>query len=458
MVSSIVNNLGYGSGIDIPNLISDLAAASREPKVKQFADRIKANQAKISAVAQARGDLDTFASSLAEVVAQGNLQTQPSVSDATVLGAVAAQGTRLGNFAGAIEVTQLARGQSIYSGYTAVAADPIGQGTLTLNVGGTDYPITIGSGNDSLTGLAEAINASGSGVTANIVTDSNGARIVMKGGTGTAKAFTLTPTVGNAPGLDNFAFSGVNGTMSIAQSAQNAEFKLDGLPYSRATNSFSDVIPGVTLTLKKALPGTDIAVGTTRPTDTIKSTIADFVSVYNTLKRDIAAARTATGGDQALRGLELQVGRFIGQAVTSHASINSLSDIGISTNRDGTITLDSKKLTAVLASDPDAVEAIFAPTRDATHTETTDPGLSGAFKTLTTSLTAENSGMASLKIRLEKEAAALTKSQTKMEEREAANLVTLNKKFGNLDSRLNAFKATQSYLTQQVAVWTNSNN
>lgn len=457
MVSSIVNNLGFGSGIDVPGLIRDLAAASREPKVQLFAERIRVNQAKISAVSQARGDLDAFASSLAEVVALGNLQTQPSVSDETVLGAVAAQGTRLGNFAGAIEVTQLARGQTIFSGYSPAAADPIGQGVLTLSVGGTDYPITIDANNDSMTGLAAAINGSGSGITANIVTDTSGSRLVLKGTTGLDKAFTLSSNVGNAPGLDAFAFSGVNGSMTIAQSAQNAEFKLDGLPYSRATNSFSDVIPGVTLTLKKAAPGTEIAVGSKRPTDTIKATIADFVSVFNTLKKDITAARTATGGDQALRTLDLQVGRFIGQSVTSHASINSLSDIGISTNRDGSITLDSKKLTAVLASDPDAVEAIFAPTRDATHTEATDPGLSGAFKTLTTSLTAENSGLASLKIRLEKEAAALTKSQAKMEEREAANLATLTNKFGTLDARLNAFKATQSYLTQQVAIWTNSN-
>jgi flagellar hook-associated protein 2 len=96
MVQSIASSLGFGSGIDTVALVADLAAASRDPKVKRLDALSASSQAKISALAKARSDLDGFATSLAEVVSSGDLRSQPSVSDANALGAVATAGVRLG--------------------------------------------------------------------------------------------------------------------------------------------------------------------------------------------------------------------------------------------------------------------------------------------------------------------------------------------------------------------------
>ncbi len=453
--SSIANNLGFGSGIDTAALVNDLAAASRTPKVKRLDALAQTNKAKISALAQARSDLDSFATSLADVTAQGTLRSQPTVSDETAISATATGGVRLGNLASEIEVTQLAKSQTVYSGFVAAASDPVGQGNLTLNINGVSHAITIDATNDSLTGLADAINATGSGVRANVITDGNGARLVIKGETGAAKAFTLTADAGAAATLDRFTYGGTGSVMTLGQAALDAMFTLDGVAFTRSSNSITDIIPGVTVTLKKTTAGTPVSIGAQRPLETIRQTINDFVGVFNTLKRNIAAARTASGGDGTMRILDQQLSNLVSQAVTSDAAINSLSDIGIATGRDGTISVNAVQLEAALTANPDAVEAIFNPVRDGTHTEITDPGISLALKSIKDNATSSGGVLDGLKSRLDREAANIATTREKMETREEAYRLRLEKQFGSMDARLSAIKATQTYLEQQIKLWSN---
>jgi flagellar hook-associated protein 2 len=455
MLNSIAANLGFGSGIDTAGLVNDLASASRGPKIQRFETLARANAAKISALAQARSDLDGFASSLSDVVGGGTLRSQPTVSDESALSASANAGVSLGTLASEIEITRLAAAQTVYSGFVSAAGDTVGQGSMTLTIGGTAHNIIIDAGNDSLTGLAGAINASGAGVQARVINDSNGARLVLKGETGAAKAFTLTPDAGADPGLNRFTYDLSGGLMTLGQAATDAQFKVDGVAFTRASNSISDALPGVTLTLKKAAPGLPVSIGSKRPTDIIRQTVTDFIGVFNTLKRDIAAARTATGGDGAMRTLDQQMGALISKAVTSDPRVNSLSDIGIGTNRDGSISVNAAQLEAALTTSPDAVEALFNPLRDATHDEATDPGISLALKAIKEGATASNGVLDGLKSRLDKEAAAIAKDREKTESREDAYRARLERQFGSMDARIGALKATQTYLEQQIKLWSN---
>ncbi len=133
-----------------------------------------------------------------------------------------------------------------------------------------------------------------------------------------------------------------------------------------------------------------------------------------------------------------------------------MADLGVTTNRDGSLTLDSKKLEAALKSWPDAVEAIFNPVRDSARNETTDPGISGAMSAIKTATLASNGGLDALKARLQKEADALALLRTRTEEREAANKDRLSRNFAGMDSRVTSLKATQAYLDQQIAQWNRS--
>ncbi|HMO74716.1 MAG TPA: flagellar filament capping protein FliD [Sphingopyxis sp.] len=454
MVSSIANSLGFGSGVDIKQLVADLSAASREPKVARVVKLAQQNQAQISALAQARSDLEGFANSLSQMVSDGTLRSTPTVSDASILGATTRAGLHADSFSATVEVTQLARAQTVYSSIAASRTAPIGQGTMTLTVGGVARTITIGSANDSLTGLANAINASGAGVTASIVADEGGHRIILKGPTGEANAFTLTADPGADPGLDAFTY-GSGGAMTLGQSAANAEFKIDGIAFSRASNIVDDVVPGMSLTLKKAAPGEPVDIGASRPLDMIKQTVGDFVAVYNQMKQSLMAASKMSGSTTALRELERELGNLMSMVLTSHPTINKLTDIGISSTRDGLLSLDAAKLEKAIEADAAAVEAIFNPRRDATHTAATDPGIAFALDAIHRKATATNGVIDRVSKSLEARTKTLTEQLERIEQREDVYRARLEKQFGGLDAKLAAFKATQSYLEQQVEIWNN---
>lgn len=457
MVTSIANSLGFGSGLDIKQLVTDLSSASRDPKVARISTLTTQNQAQISAVAQARSDLEGFADSLQQMIDDGSLRSTPTVSDDSVLSVTARAGLSADSFSATVVVNSLARAQTAYSGIIADKSAAIGTGTMTLSVGGVNKTITIDATNNSLEGLATAINASGAGVTASIVADTGGSRIVLKGATGEANAFTLAADAGADPALAAFGY-GADGSMSLGQSAANATFTIDGIAYSRATNSIDDVIPGMALTLKKAAPGQPVDIGASRPLDMIRQTVGDFVSVYNQLKKSLTAAAGMSGTTSSLRSLERELSDMVNKVLTSGSGISRLSDIGISSAKDGTLTLDSAKLEKALTTDAGAVEALFSPRRDATHTATTDPGIAGILDAIRDKAVASDGAIGRVSKSLADKSSSLAEQLEKVEEREAAYKARLEKQYSALDVKLNAFKATQAYLEQQIKMWTNQNN
>jgi flagellar hook-associated protein 2 len=454
MLTSIANSLGSGSGINVSQLVNDLASASRGPKIARINALAAAAQAKISAVGQARSNLDGFANALQQLITDGTISSQPTLSDERLLSASALPGGAIGSYAGTLEIEQLASSQTVFSALRPSAADPVGEGSMTLTVGSTAHAITIHSTNNSLTGLADAINASGSGVRANISNDNGQVRLVLKGGTGAAQAFTLTPDTGADPALAQFAYGG-GGTMTLAQAAADAQIKVDGIPFTRTSNSLSDVIPGMQLTLKKAEPGTVVSVGAKRPTEALRAAVTDFIGVFNQMKASLKAAQASAGGSTALRALDRQLSAFVGTALTSDPAISKLSDIGISTNRDGTLSVNAARMETVLRDKPDAVEALFNPRRDSAHTATTDPGIAVALDNLRDTAIAPEGTLGGLSKALAAEAAEIAKNKEKIEAREDAYRARLEKQYGSLDARIGALKATQSYLEQQIKLWSN---
>lgn len=454
MVSSIANSLGAGSGLNVSQLVSDLADASREPKVSRINALNQQNQTRISAVAQARADLEGFADSLGQMVSDGTLRSTPTISDDSILSVTARAGLYADSFSASIEVTQLARAQTVFSGVVADRTAAIGLGTMTLTVGGTSRAITIDATNNSLNGLADAINASGSGVTASIIADDGGYRMILKGATGETNGFTLAADVGADPGLTAFAY-GPGGGMTLGQSATDAQFSVDGVQFSRSTNIVDDVVPGMSLTLKKAAAGQPVDLGASRPLDMIRQTVGDFVAVYNQLKKSLSAAANMSGTTTTLRQLEQDLAGLVGKTITSDAAINKLADIGIATTRDGLLSLDTAKLEKALTADAGAVEALFNPRRDATHNETTDIGIAGALDAIRDKAVATDGILSRVSKSLDAKKESLAEALERIEDHEDAYRARLEKQFGTLDSRLGLLKATQSYLEQQIKMWTN---
>lgn len=533
MTSSIGYSLGIGSGLDIKALVDGLAGASRGPKDALIARREEANHAKVSTLAEMSNAIDSFATALSTLISGGTLFSQPTVSDSTLLGAAAVPGSRLGNLSAQIEVVQLAKAQTLESAPLAARTDPVGQGTLTLATGSGSFDVTIDASNDSLDGLAQAINAAKAGVTASVVTDSNGARLVLKGGTGDAQAFTLSVAAGAGSGIERFAYDpALPGGMTRAQAAQDAIVRLDGVEVRRAANSFDDLIEGVRIDLKKAAPGSTVAIGVSRPTAAIEQAVQDFVAAYNEMATMIAGA-TAPGvagesgplrGDLGVREMQRRLRELPSMVLSSQETgPRTLAEIGVRTNRDGSLGVDAVKLRSMLTSDPEGVEALFNPSQRssdpniviksavgavrpgvytvtdlvpsdgttgasgwidgklavssginivapagskalglilgvgaaaASVTITIDPGLGGALDLLRDELRARSGPFAATEKRLAAEAKEISEDKEAHERRSERQYDQLLTTFTAMERQVSAFKATQSYLDQQIKMWT----
>ncbi|MET0270195.1 MAG: flagellar filament capping protein FliD, partial [Sphingomonas sp.] len=371
-MTSIASSLGVGSGLDSAAIVEKLTAAVKAPKEAVIAKREATNTAKISALGNAANGIDAFSSSLSTLIAGGALFTQPSSSDAGIVSASAIAGARLGDLSATLEIRQLAQAQTVVSANVSAGTAAVGAGTLTLATANGTFDITT-SGTDTLDDLAKAISGAGAGLAASVVSDGNGARLVVKSATGAAKTFTLSTTAA-AGGLGRFAYDATKADtpMTLAQQAQDAVIVYDGVTVSRATNSVSDLIPGVKLDLKKAAVGATVSLGATRPTSAITDAVNDFVSAFNSLKSildEASAARSADGagggalrGDFGIREMQRQLTKLTSTPLTSGGSgPKTLAEIGVRTNRDGTLAVDATKLSAMLASDPEGVEALFNP-------------------------------------------------------------------------------------------------
>ncbi len=481
---SILTAQNAGSGVDTASLVSSLVQAQFAAKNAQLTKRENALTAQISSVAKVQSGITGFASGLKSLVKGGSLVTQPTSSDNSVLTASALPGAKLSGLSASVEVTRLASPQIATSATPfASRTATVGTGTLTLTFGTgtvTDGALTgftagsaaaiaipIDSDHQTLAGVAAAINAKAAGVTASIVTDADGtARLTLKGATGSAQAFTLS---GDSPGLAQLNVGVGESATTIGSAALNAQLKLDGVAVERASNTVTDLIDGVKLNLASAAIGKPVTLGSSTPTAGLSQAVTDFVDTYNQLqailKSETDAATgplrndfNATGLSRALRGLTLTT-------LTTGASASAptnLSAIGVSTNRDGTLSVDSARLAAVLASNPDGVEALFAD-----GTGASGGGIAAALDAISTAAVdkAVTVNGKVERIGLVGSAALYTAAKTRVTDAEAkvatdttAYQERLTKQYAASDARVAAYKASQTALTNQIAQWNKSGN
>jgi flagellar hook-associated protein 2 len=537
MVTSIGYALGAGAGIDTKAIIESLAAAAKAPKEALIAKREAANSAKVSALAQMSNSIDGFTNALSTLIAGGTLYTQPSVSDSSVLTATAVPGVDIGILSSQVEVRQLAQAQTLVSTNLANASSSVGQGRLTLTVGARTAAVEITAANDSLDGLAKAINASNIGVAATVVVDTNGARLMLKGPTGEANAFRVSLDSSTTPGLERFAYApDTAGGMTVAQEAKDAIVRVDGVEVRRSSNGFDDLIPGIRFELKKAVVGSTVSIGMTRPAEAITQAVNDFVVAYNQLHKMLADATApmvdgAGGGplrgDVGVREMQRQLAKLTTTVISTSGGPATLAEIGIATNREGTLRVESDKLKAALENDPKGVEALFNPRQHssdpriaivsaagsvkpgtytltdlvaatggtgasgkfdgvvvtssgstlaapgisaakgllvrvdgnvASATITIDAGLGGALQSIRDSLRAATGPFATTQARLSTEGKRIAEDRQTLERRSQAYYDQLVKNFSAMDRRVSAFKATQSYLDQQIKAWNRSDD
>lgn len=462
-IESIAKTLGTGSGVDVTALVAGLVEASFANKNAALTAKSDALTARISKVSELKSTISDFASALSALTSGGTLSTQPISSKTDIVTATRLAGAELTGLNASIEVRQLAQAQVASTNpFTGGEDTVVGTGTLTLTFGtatisgtamtaftaGAADPIaiTIDSAHNTLVGVADAINAANAGVTASIMTDSSGARLVVKGATGASQAFQLKGS-SQLTELD----IGRNETGSqINTAAQNAVVALDGVQTSYTTNSVYGLIEGVRLDLVGAAVGTKVNIGAKAPTTELKQSVTNFVETYNEVYKMVKAATNAVDGplrgDPAAKDLLRQLkgmtlAKLVPGAATDHPA--SLADIGVATQRDGTLSVDATRLATVLNGFPGDVEAIFAQ----------GVGLTKALSDIASKATNKDTGLGA-------SGANYAKAQTRVaDEKEDVLAATeklrsrMTQQFAAMDAKVAAYKSTQSFLEQQIKAW-----
>jgi len=472
--ASIIKTLNAGSGIDTASLVTSLVQAEFAAKTDSLQTQTDSLTAQISAVGQLQSGITSFSQALQSLINGGTLSTQPTVSDGSILSATTLSGAQLSNLSAQVEVTRLASAQSVATAASfASTSATVGTGNLTLTFGtatvadgamtdftaGSAAPITIAIDSDhsSVAGIAGAINAAKAGVTASVVTDADGtARLVLKGGTGSARAFTLS---GDTPELQQLD-AGVGASATVINSAAlNAQLKYDGVAVERATNTVSDLVPGVKLNLLTAAVGKPVTLGSSTPTDALSQAVGDFVDTYNSfiamVTSDTDAATGSLRQDTAVQAMQRQLQALTGVDLTGDTSgaPTTLAQIGVVTNRDGTLSVNNTQLAAALNAHPEAVEAMFR-----NGSTATGGGLGGALTAISTAAGSATYGLAASTARYKAQQSDVTDQQTDLQSQEDTMTTRLTTQFSNMDAAVAAYKSTQTFLQQQIDAWNGKNN
>ena len=386
-----IGSLGAGSGLELETLVQKLISAEGAPRMNALAKREASVQAGISAFGSLKSALDQFRSGVRALNTDGALQQRSvSTGNSTLFSASASTTAAAGTHS--VQVLGTAQSQRLIS--TADLADAnatVGAGTLTISLGADSFDITTDA-DTTLGELKTRINeaAGDTGISATLMVvakDPDDAsagtvtRLVLSSSR-TGSANTIAVTVADADGTDTddqglsrFYFSTndlQNSQLDQQQAAADARIVVNGLVAHSASNTFSEVLEGVTITVLKdptdplapAVESLGISMDRSGVAARIKSFVDGYNEVIKTL-RDLSSFDSSTGkagplnGDAVVRGIASRLRTIIATQASSDGQSLSLSQLGISTQRDGTLALDSGKLDAALANGFAQVDELF---------------------------------------------------------------------------------------------------
>lgn len=473
---ALFTSLATGSGIDTASLVTSLVQAQFATKTDALKAQQDAVTAQISGISTLKSDITTFATALKTLTTNGSLQSQPQTTNSNVLTASAQSGAVLTGLTASITVSQLASAQ-VATTQTAIAdrSTVLGSGQFTLTLGTATYssdgsqmtgftagsgtPVTIDVTDGSLDSIASAINAKKAGVTASVVTDVDGkAYLSLKGTSGTTQAFTLQATSDPSGALAQLNVGvGATGT-KLSSIAQNAKLTVDGVSVERASNTVTDLINGVKLQLNGTSP-VPVSLTATTQTDGLKQAITDFVDSYNTVLADIKTQTDPQNGplksDTAAQGLLNSLRSLTTRSLLSNAqpgTPTTLAEIGIQTNRDGTLSVDDTAVTNALNNYPASLEAIFS------YSTSSSDGVTAALNGISLTSTSTLYGLGASLTRYTQQQSALSTQQDDLTTQSQDMTTRLTQQFASMNSKVAAYKSTQTFLTNQIAAWNKSGN
>jgi flagellar hook-associated protein 2 len=350
--SGSITSTGIGSGLNIGAIVSSLTTAFGAAQTTQLTNAQTSLDAQVSAYGTFTAALDTLKLALPALEDPSQLAAfAATVADKNIASATTSSSAVAGSYS--LLVNNLATA-AVATSAPLPSAGAVGSGTLTIAVGGVSADITIDTTNNTLAGIASAINSASNnpGVSASVITTTDGSRLVLTGTrTGVANQVTVTPSGGDG-GLAALAFTSVP--------AQDASFSINGFAATSSSNVVTGAITGVTLNLVGAsAPLTPTTLKISPDTTSAQASIDKFVTAVNGV---LSSIQTLTGydpttqtagplnGNPTLEAFQNQLQSILGQVVSGTGGVKSLTDIGINAGTDGTYSTDDTKLGNALSA------------------------------------------------------------------------------------------------------------
>jgi flagellar hook-associated protein 2 len=452
--STVISSTGIGSGLDIGSIVTSLTTAHGLAQNTQLSDRKSTLTAQVSAYGTFKSALDTLQATLATLENPKSLAGRTAtLGDDTVATASATSSAIPAQYS--LTVENLATAASLSSNAFAGANTAVGTGALVVSVGGNSATINIDSTDNSLSGIAAAINSAPNnpGVTASILTTTDGSRLVLSGtATGAANAVTVTQSGGDG-GLAALVYDPANPTttkLTQTQAALNANFTVNGFPATSASNQVTSVISGVTVNLlKPTVVGTPTTLTVGTDSEGAQTSIGTFVTALNGLVTSIQGLTsydptTQTAGpllgNATLQSFQNQLANILDQVKSGNAgAATSLASLGITANPQGTFSTNSTTLGNALSAGLDTVTSFFG----GTH------GIATQLDGLVAQYTQAGGLLDSINQGLQTGLSDVARQQTQLDARLKTYAATLTLQYNAMDTAVALLKQTQTFLTAE---------
>jgi flagellar hook-associated protein 2 len=472
-----ISSAGIGSGLDVNSIVTQLVAIERQP-ITALQTKATKLQTQISEFGKQKSALATLRDAASKLTNSDFWsQTVGTSSNPTAVGVTTTTGATAGNYA--VTVQSLAAPQALATSVFASSTTAPGAGTLrielgTWGAGQTSFTPKTGAtavdiaveATDTLAQVRDKINLANAGVTAQILTDASGSRLMMRSTTtGAESAFRtqataalgLPPLLGGTD-LSALAYdpSTANATqMTRTQTASNAAATFNGLAITATSNTLANVVDGVTLKLG-AVTSSPVDISIVQDNETLKKQLQAFAEAYNAVQTLITTqtkydAASKTGGplqgDGAAVGLQRQLRNLAGASSGASSTFARLADVGLGTDATGQMVVSATKLDNALAN-PTEMKKMFANTDLLVPTNN---GLGRQMRVLADSFLSVDGSLNSRAEGLRQRLDSNKNQQDKLTDRVAQTEKRLRAQYTALDTQMASLNGLSSYVTQQIA-------
>jgi flagellar hook-associated protein 2 len=463
-----MSSAGIGSGLDVNSIISQLMAIEKKPLtvLETKETSIQSTVSEYGKIKSALSTLRDLASKLAGTTTWGQTVTNASSTAVSASSNNSAAGTY------SVEVQSLASVQTLATATPVPATSTLGAGTLRIELGtwttankkttltpkpgSTAVDISIAA-TDTLAMIRDKINGAGAGVTAMIMTDAAGSRLLIRSNaSGAENAFR---TSGHS--ALTFDLSGGASAMTKSQTAADAMATVNGLAVQSTSNTFSNIVDGLTLNLS-AVTTAPVTVNVVTDTESLKKTLTEFAAAYTAVvkliaagtKYDPAAKKGAIlQGDSAATGLLRQLRTLAGTASGASSAFGRLSDVGLEIQGDGSMTVNASKVDSALGNLAE-LKKLFA---NSDLLNPSNDGMAKRFRVVTDAMLGIGGALTARTEGLGQQLQRNQKDQDRLELRLEAIEKRLRAQYTALDRNMAMLNSQSNYITQQIAAFNASN-